>query len=928
MAIDLNTRLLGGGFDRPLTRTGDNWLSADRRAGLGGTSSALGGNYRAGSIGGTSRGSEALGGNNRQQTTYDAQGRVLSADAGDGSQRMTDQYRLGYQAHAGDSLERIAETVWGDKSLWYLLAEANDLQLGATDSLGTDQLLKVPFVADSQGGIHAFDTDAVLVADITKPAEIPAPPANKLSWLSILLQVVVTVVVVVAVSALTAGLGTVAAGIIGGAVGAVVGDVVGQTAAMAFNNRLSWDNYDLKRTLIAGAVGAIGGALSSGSSALNAVVADKGLLARMAFVAVKDTSLGAATNSVEQGIRMASGQQDHFDVGQLAASAIAGVVDGGYGIAHDATRAVGSSVSRGLASAAGDVIWDMGYGFSRNLFGDMMTKGINTGDFSLDLDSLEISAAASIGRSLGSGIGQRIRADLRQGAAQRQSDQHADDSWEWVSEARSTPLPASTEFGEPIVPSSVFSDIDLEDSYSFRPAHAEVVKPAGLVFVDVPRNDGEGEVFRGDSRGPDQVFKHGFQINQDDWRDWKINTEDSVTHTPAIRDMNMAMAQAKRSGASYLYTIANRADAKTLRTRVKAGDERLHTLIFPGGIAGEEVIGVHQVINGVTGPLQVNLGFKGLPSIKADVVRQEVSVQGSRVQNGSVQKAGTSQADTGYQRVQPNDGIGLVFRNDVRGPDEIFGRGFQAGQDQALRLRLPAAQADSSSLATRSLSSAVNQAGRSGVSYLYSICNRKDAGMLKAMAKASDIHGEDMHFPRGIAGEEVVGVREIRNGVLGPLRINKDFNRSASVVRPFSGPYAVLDETAANMPSAENARMLYRGEPRAPAEIFRNGFRSTGEVRDLARYYAGKVPSVHVSTSKHFDVSHNFVKADGRSYIYLIREQAHGIDANETGLTSYDHEHEITFPGGIGASHIYGVLPVIKDSIGPLMHNPYYKTEE
>lgn len=908
MAIDLNTRLLGGGFDRPLTRIADNWLAADRRSGLGNTPA----------------GSAALG-SNRQQAAYDAQGRVLSADTG--ARRMTDKYRLGYQAHAGDSLERIAETVWSDKSLWYLLAEANDLNLGATDSLGTDQLLKVPFVADSQGGIHVFDTDAVLVADITKPAEIPAPPANKLSWLSILLQVVVTVVVVVAVSALTAGLGTVVAGMIGGAVGAVVGDVVGQTAAMAFNDRLSWDNYDLKRTLIAGAVGAIGGALSSGSTALNAVVADKSLLARMAFVAVKDTTLGAATNSIEQGVRMASGAQDHFDVGQLAASAIAGVVDGGYSIAQDATHVVGSSVSRGLAAAAGDVVWDMSYGFSRNLFGDMMTKGINTGDFSLDLNALETSAAASVGRALGGGIGQRIRAEVQR------RDSGVDESWEWVPEARTAALPSNDEQGRAIVAAtssrSGFFD-EFPDLEPFVPSvlampQAEQLLPKTRAYLDVPANDGVGEVFRADSRAPGQIFKHGFQPDQKDWYAWGLNHDQAASNSPATRSYALAMAQAKKSGTGYLYSIANRSDASMLKRMAREADKARDTLTFPGGISAQEVIGVRQVLNGVVGPLQLNQDFmRSAVTVQAlpTELRPHVTGIATHSQSATVQKSLTD-----YERVQPNDGIGQVFRTDNRGPELIFKQGFQAGQDKELVLSLGKARAADSSLATRSIGQALAQADRSGISYLYSVRNRSDARMLKAMAKPYDPHAESLYFPGGIAAEDIIGVRKVVNGELGPLEINKGFNRSATVPAPYTGSRGVLEAVAATMPKADDERFLFRADSRVPAEIFRDGFRTQGDRRNLQEFYEGVGSSIYVATSKSFDVAHGFARSDQRNYVYVVHEQAHGIDANMTRLAPSDHEQEVTFPGGIGAKSIYGVVVVHGDRIGSLIRNPDYDPE-
>ncbi len=55
---------------------------------------------------------------------------------------VIDQAASSYTVNDGDTLQSIAENIWGDSSLWYLLAEANGL--GAGQTLVVGQVLTLP----------------------------------------------------------------------------------------------------------------------------------------------------------------------------------------------------------------------------------------------------------------------------------------------------------------------------------------------------------------------------------------------------------------------------------------------------------------------------------------------------------------------------------------------------------------------------------------------------------------------------------------------------------------------------------------------------------------------------------------------------------------------------------------------------------------
>lgn len=282
--------------------------------------------------------------------TYDKEGKVSSA----GTQPETDKandYLTRYTTQAGDTLGLVAERVLGDKQKWYLLAEANDLKIGANDALNVGESLALPAVTS------------------VSPELAPAAAEPSYGWLSALIQVVVTVAVTVAVTALTGGLGVVAAGVIGGAMGGMLGSLAGQTSAMLANNQFDVDKYNVKQIVFAGAAGAIGGGLFGASGALDAVVSGESLLTQVVFMGSKESLVGMAANAVEQGIGMASGEQSSFSPGALAAGALTGLFSGNFSAVKNVTKlGEGGAVSMASALAVDVAV---------NWTSDVVTMGIH-----------------------------------------------------------------------------------------------------------------------------------------------------------------------------------------------------------------------------------------------------------------------------------------------------------------------------------------------------------------------------------------------------------------------------------------------------------------------------------------------------------------------------------------------------------------------
>lgn len=180
-----------------------------------------------------------------------------------------------WTVRSGDTLQSIASALWGDATLWYILADANGLQ--GTDELKAGQTLSVPNkVANVHNTATTFKPyDPGKAIGNTQPTlPDPPPPPGKgggcgmlVPIIAIIVAVVVTVVTYgaasesIALAAASMGASEAAAG----AAGAVVGGAVAGAAASAASqgvmiaggqqSGMNWSSVG---------VGALGGAVSGG----------------------------------------------------------------------------------------------------------------------------------------------------------------------------------------------------------------------------------------------------------------------------------------------------------------------------------------------------------------------------------------------------------------------------------------------------------------------------------------------------------------------------------------------------------------------------------------------------------------------------------------------------------------------------------------
>ena len=192
----------------------------------------------------------------------------------------------------GDTLQGIAQKIWGDSSMWYLIADANGLGVGDVLDRGTS--LIIPNVAGSNANnadtFKAYDQNEV-TGDLT-PVPIYQPPKPKKKKSKGLASVVMVVVAVVA-TVFTAGAAT---------------------------------------AVISGAATTFGGAAAAGTAALSAAAAGTA-----ATISLGGAIIGAAVGSAaSQLVGMGMGAVDKFSWGQVAASGITG------GLTYGITSGIGT----------------------------------------------------------------------------------------------------------------------------------------------------------------------------------------------------------------------------------------------------------------------------------------------------------------------------------------------------------------------------------------------------------------------------------------------------------------------------------------------------------------------------------------------------------------------------------------------------------
>jgi hypothetical protein len=263
-----------------------------------------------------------------------------------------------YTVREGDTLQGIAASLWGDSSLWYMIAEANGLSGAQSLAAGTSLRIpdKVTNIHNSARTFEVYDPNRALGDLSPTAAKPPKKAGNKCGVFGQIMMVVIAV----AVTALTygalggvalTGLSAIGAGAVAGAAGSIASQAFG--VATGIQDKFSWKGV---------AMAALAGGVSAGVGQVF-----KGAMLGSQFLG--DAVRGAASSAITQGIGVAVGLQKKFDFAGVAAAGVGAGVFGaasrhmaskGLGVAPqditpDTIRNAAFYANQGLSGAAGAI---------------------------------------------------------------------------------------------------------------------------------------------------------------------------------------------------------------------------------------------------------------------------------------------------------------------------------------------------------------------------------------------------------------------------------------------------------------------------------------------------------------------------------------------------------------------------------------------
>lgn len=121
----------------------------------------------------------------------------------------------------------------------------------------------------------------------------------------------------------------------------------------------------------------------------------------------------------------------------------------------------------------------------------------------------------------------------------------------------------------------------------------------------------------------------------------------------------------------------------------------------------------------------------------------------------------------------------------------------------------------------------------------------------------------------------------------------------------------------------------FRGDQRAPAEIFRHGFQPWGDNTDFVDHLALVGDSNYVSTTRDLRTANEF-RQDG-GYVYVVEDAPGGVDVTmwrRLDEGDWVDEQEVAFQGGIPADKIKGVLIDHDNPSAGIIPNPNFRPRE
>jgi len=343
---------------------------------------------------------------------------------------LTNVYTIGetptsYTVNEGDTLMGIAQTLFGDAKLWYLIADLNGLAMGPTDAFirgDEGRSLRIPNsdrnISNTSTNFKPYNPTEV-IGDLTpSPYILPPPPPPKAkgcsgiaSAIMIAVAVVATIYTAGAAGAYFGAAGAAGGGfaggmaVLGGSAGfgaaalgaAAVGGFVGSAASQLVGKAMgAVDHFSLRQAvgsgLTAGFAAGAGAALQ-GAGAGWAVKSAATATKAVEYYSAGYMALGAASYLGSYASNKIVGLETHFNWTDMAVASISAGI----------TSKTGSSVGNAIGGLGGAI----GANFASNMWGATVNSSLSRlagrGN-TLHGDDWGMMAADAFGNALGSKI--------------------------------------------------------------------------------------------------------------------------------------------------------------------------------------------------------------------------------------------------------------------------------------------------------------------------------------------------------------------------------------------------------------------------------------------------------------------------------------------------------------------------------------------
>ena len=266
-----------------------------------------------------------------------------------------------YTVQAGDTLETIAQNLWGDAAFWYLIADVNGLN--GSEALDPGMSLIIPNkVHNSHNNSDTYKVyDPNEAIGDTMPTAAKPPKKAKCGTFGQVLMVAIAVAVTMI--ALPGAGATIGQGILAGLAGSGASQAFGLATGIQ-------QKFDFKGLALAGIAGGVTAGLGVNGAFSKA---GKGVSLSSAL-GIGNATIGAAVqgtvgNLVSQGIGMATGLQGKFNWAGVATAGIGAGVGNALGLGGTWGRAA-SGMAGGIAAAAGESL------ITGNSFGDTLMSSL------------------------------------------------------------------------------------------------------------------------------------------------------------------------------------------------------------------------------------------------------------------------------------------------------------------------------------------------------------------------------------------------------------------------------------------------------------------------------------------------------------------------------------------------------------------------